>query len=229
MTDIQTKALRDALFALQDINYKAFHEKLIPTVPPETVIGIRTPVLRRFASDYAKTPDAAEFRASLPHAYYEENNLHAFLIEKIRDFDQALAALEAFLPYIDNWATCDYFSPKVFRKNPEILLPHIARWIACGDAYTVRYGIGMLMRYFLDERFAPCYPEQVTACASEEYYVNMMIAWYFATALARQEAAILPWFTSRRLPPWIHRKAIQKSIESYRIRPELKDRLRALR
>ena len=166
---------------------------------------------------------------TLPHDYYEENNLHVFLIEPIRDFDEALDRTEAFLPYIDNWATCDYFSPKVFRKNPEILLPHIARWIACGDAYTVRYGIGMLMRYFLDERFAPCYPEQVTACASEEYYVNMMIAWYFATALARQEAAILPWFTSRRLPPWIHRKAIQKSIESYRIRPELKDRLRALR
>ena len=130
MTDIQTKALRDALFALQDINYKAFHEKLIPTVPPETVIGIRTPVLRRFASDYAKTPDAAEFRASLPHAYYEENNLHAFLIEKIRDFDQALAALEAFLPYIDNWATCDALAPKVFAKHTDELLPHIESWIA---------------------------------------------------------------------------------------------------
>lgn len=223
MTDIQA-----ALFALQDRSYRDFHAKLIPNIPKSRVIGVRTPVLRKFAKSLPPE-QAATFLQTLPHDYYEENNLHVFLIEPIRDFDEALARTEAFLPYIDNWATCDYFSPKVFRKNPEILLPHIARWLACGDAYTVRYGIGMLMRYFLDERFAPCYPEQVAACASEEYYVNMMIAWYFATALARQEAAILPWFTSRRLPPWIHRKAIQKSIESYRIRPELKDRLRALR
>ena len=223
MTDIQA-----ALFALQDPSYRDFHAKLIPNIPKSRIIGVRTPVLRKFAKSLPPE-QAVPFLQTLPHEYYEENNLHVFLIEPIRDFDEALARTEAFLPYIDNWATCDYFSPKVFRTNPEILLPHIARWIACGDAYTVRYGIGMLMRYFLDERFAPCYPEQVTACASEEYYVNMMIAWYFATALARQEAAILPWFTSRRLPPWIHRKAIQKSIESYRIRPELKDRLRALR
>lgn len=223
MTDIQA-----ALFALQDPSYRDFHAKLIPDIPKSRIIGVRAPVLRKFAKSLPPE-QSAPFLQTLPHDYYEENNLHVFLIEPIRDFDEALARTEAFLPYIDNWATCDYFSPKVFRKNPEILLPHIARWIACGDAYTVRYGIGMLMRYFLDERFAPCYPEQVTACASEKYYVNMMIAWYFATALARQEAAILPWFTSRRLPPWIHRKAIQKSIESYRIRPELKDRLRALR
>ena len=223
MTDIQA-----ALFALQDPSYRDFHAKLIPNIPKSRIIGVRAPVLRKFAKSLPPE-QAVPFLQTLPHEYYEENNLHVFLIEPIRDFDEELARTEAFLPYIDNWATCDYFSPKVFRKNPEILLPHIARWIACGDAYTVRYGIGMLMRYFLDERFAPCYPEQVTACASEEYYVNMMIAWYFATALARQEAAILPWFTSRRLPPWIHRKAIQKSIESYRIRPELKDRLRALR
>ena len=223
MTDIQA-----ALFALQDPSYRDFHAKLIPNIPKSRIIGVRAPVLRKFAKSLPPE-QAAPFLQTLPHDYYEENNLQVFLIEPIRDFDEALARTEAFLPYIDNWATCDYFSPKVFRKNPEILLPHIARWIACGDAYTVRYGIGMLMRYFLDERFAPCYPEQVTACDSEEYYVNMMIAWYFATALARQEAAILPWFTSRRLPPWIHRKAIQKSIESYRIRPELKDRLRALR
>ena len=222
-------SIQSDLFDMRDEGYKAFHAKLVPTLDPERIIGVRTPKLRRYAAQISKTPQAARFMNELPHRYYEENNIHAFLAERIRDFDAAIFELERFLPCIDNWATCDYFSPKVFRKNPEILLPHIARWIACGDAYTVRYGIGMLMRYFLDERFAPCYPEQVTACASEEYYVNMMIAWYFATALARQEAAILPWFTSRRLPPWIHRKAIQKSIESYRIRPELKDRLRALR
>lgn len=217
MTDIQTKALRDALFALQDINYKAFHEKLIPTVPPETVIGIRTPVLRRFASDYAKTPDAAEFRASLPHAYYEENNLHAFLIEKIRDFDQALAALEAFLPYIDNWATCDAFAPKVFAKHTDELLPHIESWIASEKTYTVRYGLGALMRYYLDEHFKPEYLTLAAGVRSEEYYVNMMIAWFFATALAKQYDAALQILLEHKLDVWTHNKAIQKARESFRI------------
>lgn len=217
MTDIQTKALRDALFALQDINYKAFHEKLIPTVPPETVIGIRTPVLRRFASDYAKTPDAAEFRASLPHAYYEENNLHAFLIEKIRDFDQALAALEAFLPYINNWATCDAFAPKVFAKHTDELLPHIESWIASEKTYTVRYGLGTLMRYYLDEHFKPEYLTLAAGVRSEEYYVNMMIAWFFATALAKQYDAALQILLEHKLDIWTHNKAIQKARESYRI------------
>ena len=217
MTDIQTKALRDALFALQDINYKAFHEKLIPTVPPETVIGIRTPVLRRFASDYAKTPDAAEFRASLPHAYYEENNLHAFLIEKIRDFDQALAALEAFLPYIDNWATCDALAPKVFAKHTDELLPHIESWIASEKTYTVRYGLGALMRYYLDEHFKPEYLTLAAGVQSEEYYVNMMIAWFFATALAKQYDAALTILSEHKLDVWTHNKAIQKARESYRI------------
>lgn len=217
MTDIQTKALRDALFALQDINYKAFHEKLIPTVPPETVIGIRTPVLRRFASDYAKTLDAAEFRASLPHAYYEENNLHAFLIEKIRDFDQVLAALEAFLPYIDNWATCDALAPKVFAKHTDELLPHIESWIASEKTYTVRYGLGTLMRYYLDEHFKPEYLTLAAGVRSEEYYVNMMIAWFFATALAKQYDAALQILSEHRLDVWTHNKAIQKARESYRI------------
>ena len=217
MTDIQTKALRDALFALQDINYKAFHEKLIPTVPPETVIGIRTPVLRRFASDYAKTPDAAEFRASLPHAYYEENNLHAFLIEKIRDFDQALAALEAFLPYIDNWATCDALAPKVFAKHTDELLPHIESWIASEKTYTVRYGLGTLMRYYLDEHFKPEYLTLAAGVRSEEYYANMMIAWFFATALAKQYDAALQILLEHKLDIWTHNKAIQKARESYRI------------
>ncbi len=217
MTDIQTKALRDALFALQDINYKAFHEKLIPTVPCETVIGIRTPVLRHFASDYAKTPDAADFLATLPHTYYEENNLHAFLIEKIRDFDQALAALEAFLPYIDNWATCDALAPKVFAKHTDELLPHIESWIASGKTYTVRYGLGALMRYYLDEHFKPEYLTLAAGVRSEEYYVNMMIAWFFATALAKQYDAALQILLEHKLDIWTHNKAIQKARESFRI------------
>ena len=229
MTDIQTRALHDALFALQDTDYKAFHEKLIPTVPPETVIGIRTPVLRRFASDYAKTPDAAEFRASLPHDYYEENNLHAFLIEKIRDFDQALAALEAFLPYIDNWATCDALAPKVFAKHTDELLPHIESWIASKKTYTVRYGLGALMRYYLDEHFKPEYLTLAAGVRSEEYYVNMMIAWFFATALAKQYDAALQILLEHKLDIWTHNKAIQKARESFRITDAQKAYLKTLK
>lgn len=229
MTDIQTRALHDALFALQDTDYKAFHEKLIPTVPPETVIGIRTPVLRRFASDYAKTPDAAEFRASLPHAYYEENNLHAFLIEKIRDFDQALAALEAFLPYIDNWATCDALAPKVFAKHTDELLPHIRSWIASNKTYTVRYGLGALMRYYLDGHFKPEYLTLAAGVRSEEYYVNMMIAWFFATALAKQYDAALQILLEHKLDIWTHNKAIQKARESFRITDAQKAYLKTLK
>lgn len=229
MTDIQTRALHDALFVLQDTDYKAFHEKLIPTVPPETVIGIRTPVLRRFASDYAKTPDAAEFRASLPHAYYEENNLHAFLIEKIRDFDQALAALEAFLPYIDNWATCDALAPKVFAKHTDELLPHIESWIASKKTYTVRYGLGALMRYYLDEHFKPEYLTLAAGVRSEEYYVNMMIAWFFATALAKQYDAALQILLEHKLDIWTHNKAIQKARESFRITDAQKAYLKTLK
>ena len=186
-------------------------------MPPDTVIGIRTPVLRRFASDYAKTPDAAEFLASLPHTYYEENNLHAFLIEKIRDFDQALAALEAFLPYIDNWATCDALAPKVFAKHTDELLPHIESWIASEKTYTVRYGLGALMRYYLDEHFKPEYLTLAASVRSEEYYVNMMIAWFFATALAKQYDAALQILLEHKLDIWTHNKAIQKARESYRI------------
>ena len=223
MTDIQA-----ALFALQDPAYRDFHAKLIPNIAKSRVIGVRTPVLRKFAKSLP-AEQALPFLQVLPHDYYEENNLHAFLLEPIRNFDEALTRTEVFLPCIDNWATCDCFSPKIFSKCPEKLLPHIARWLTAEKPYTVRYGIGMLMRYFLDERFAPDYPAWAAGCASEEYYVDMMIAWYFATALAKQEAAILPWFTARRLPAWIHKKAIQKSVESYRIRPELKALLRTLR
>ena len=229
MNDIQTKALHNALFALQDTSYKTFHEKLIPTVPCETVIGIRTPVLRRFAADYAKTPDAADFLATLPHTYYEENNLHAFLIEKIRDFDQALAALEAFLPHIDNWATCDAFAPKVFAKHTEALLPHIESWIASDRTYTVRYGLGTLMRYYLDEHFKPAYLTLAAGVRSEEYYVNMMIAWFFATALAKQYDAALPILSEHRLDVWTHNKAIQKARESFRITDEQKAYLKTLK
>ena len=225
----ETEAIRARLFALQDEKYRAFHSALMPTVPKETVIGVRVPALRKLAKQLAGTPQAEVFLRSLPHGYYEENNLHAFLIESIRDYDRALAETEKFLPYIDNWATCDGFCPKVFAKHKPELLAHICRWLDSGEVYTMRYGMGMLMRYYLDEEFRPEYLEWVAGVHSTEYYINMMRAWYFATALAKRPDATLPWLTEKRLDVWTHNKTIQKAVESYRIPPEMKQQLRDLR
>ena len=221
--------ISEELFALQDTEYQVFQSKLMPTIPPETVIGVRTPLLRKLAKELAGTPQAEHFLQSLPHRYYEENNLHAFLIEKIRDYDTALAETERFLPYINNWATCDCFCPKVFAKHKEELLIPLRRWLGSDQTYTVRYAMGMLMRYYLDEDFQPEYLAWVAGVHSEEYYLNMMRAWYFATALAKQPDAALPWLTDRRLDVWTHNKTIQKAAESYRISPEMKQQLRELR
>ena len=219
----------EKLFALQDKEYQAFQSKLMPTVLPETVIGVRTPLLRQLAKELAGTPQAESFLQSLPHKYYEENNLHAFLVEKIRDYDTALTETERFLPYIDNWATCDCFCPKVFAKHREELLVSIRRWLDSDKIYTVRYAMGMLMRYYLDEEFRLEYLVWVAGVHSEEYYLNMMRAWYFATALAKQPDATMPWLTERRLDVWTHNKTIQKAVESFRISPEMKQQLRELR
>lgn len=221
--------ISEELFALQDTEYQVFQSKLMPTIPPETVIGVRTPLLRKLAKELAGTPQAEHFLQSLPHRYYEENNLHAFLIEKIRDYDTALAETERFLPYINNWATCDCFCPKVFAKHKAELLIPLRRWLGSDQTYTVRYAMGMLMRYYLDEDFQPEYLAWVAGVHSEEYYLNMMRAWYFATALAKQPDAALPWLTDRRLDVWTHNKTIQKAAESYRIPPEMKQQLRELR
>lgn len=222
--------IRARLFALQDTEYRAFISKLIPTVEPARIIGVRTPALRRLAKELARTPLAEPFCRCVPHYYYEENNLHGFLLEGIRDYEAGLAAVEAFLPCIDNWATCDVCSgPKVFAKHlPELREP-VRRWLTSGQTYTVRYGIGMLMRYYLDEAFQPEYLDWVADVRSEEYYVNMMAAWYFATALAKQYEAALPYIEQRRLAPWTHNKAIQKAVESYRITPEQKAYLKTLK
>lgn len=217
------------LFELQDLKYKNFQCKLMPTVDPETVIGVRTPMLRKLAKEFSMTPDAAEFLKLLPHRYYEENNLHGFLMETIRDYDVAVAAVERFLPYIDNWATCDLISPKVFKKHLPELLERIKIWIASDHTYTVRFGVEMLMSFYLGESFRPEMLELVAGIKSGEYYVNMMIAWYFATALAKQYDAALPYIQQRRLPKWTHNKAIQKSVESYRITDESKVYLRTLK
>lgn len=221
--------VQEQLFSMQDLGYRDFHSRLMPTVDKARVIGVRTPQLRKFAKEFAKTPEAAEFLRQLPHTYYEENNLHGFLIAGMKDFDECLAAMEEFLPYIDNWATCDLISPKVFQKHLPKLLLSIRRWIRSDRPYTVRFGIGMLMSFYLDEAFEPEYPELVASVRSEEYYVNMMIAWYFATALAKQYEAALPYIEGRRLDLWCHNKAIQKSVESYRITPEQKDYLKTLK
>lgn len=217
------------LFELQDLKYKDFSSKLTPAVDPETVIGVRTPELRKLAKEYARTPEAEEFLEILPHRYFEENNLHGFLIETIRDYDAAINAVEAFLPYIDNWATCDLMSPKVFKKHLPELYEKIKVWMRSDRTYTIRFGIGMLMSHYLDDAFQPEMPELVAAIRSEAYYVNMMIAWYFATALVKQPDAIMPFIEERRLEKWTHNKAIQKAIESYRISDETKTYLRTLK
>ena len=222
-------AVQKDLFSMQDEAYRQFQAKLMPTVNVETIIGVRTPDLRKFAKAFAKTSEAAPFLQTLPHTYYEENNLHAFLLEQIWDFDACIAALDAFLPYVDNWATCDSMAPKVLGKHREAVLVHIRRWLSSGQTYTVRFAVGLLMRYFLDESFLPEYLDMVAGIHSEEYYVRMMAAWYFATALAKQYEATLPVFQQNILDPWTHNKAIQKAVESCRITPEQKAFLRSLR
>ena len=227
--ELEAEIIRAQLFTLRDEAYRTFHSALMPTVPPETVIGVRVPALRRLAKQLADTAQAEVFLQALPHGYYEENNLHAFLIELIRDYDRALAETEAFLPYINNWATCDCFCPKVFAKHKKELLVPIRRWLDSGEVYTVRYGMEMLMRYYLEDEFKLEYPEKVAAIRSEEYYVNMMIAWYLATALVKQWEAAIPYLEKRVLSDWVHRKTIQKAVESYRITPEQKVYLKSLR
>lgn len=217
------------LFAMRDPAYRAFQCRLMPTVAPETVIGVRTPELRKFAKEFGKMPESADFLKILPHKYYEENNLHGFLIEGMKDYGQTVAALDAFLPHVDNWATCDLMCPRVFRKHLPELPEQIKAWLAAGDTYTVRFAIGMLMRFYLDEGFRPEYPAMVAAVRSGEYYVNMMIAWYFATALANQYDAALPYLLEHRLDPWTHNKAIQKALESYRVTDAQKAFLRSLK
>ena len=217
------------LFTLQDLKYRDFQAKLMPTVDKNTIIGVRTPELKKLAKEFAKRGDVGAFLDALPHGYYDENNLHGFILCEEKDFDRVIARLDAFLPYIDNWATCDLLSPKVFKKHKAELLLHIRRWLASDRVYTVRFGIEMLLSHYLDEDFAPEYLEWVAVLRSEEYYVNMMIAWYFATALAKQYEAALPILLERRLAPWTHNKTIQKAIESYRITDEQKEYLRSLK
>ena len=217
------------LFEMQDAEYRDFHAKLVPTMEKTKFIGIRTPMLRKFAKKFGKTEESEIFLQVLPHQYYEENNLHGLLIEQIRDYDKCLEELERFLPFIDNWATCDLLALHMMKKHRDVFIREVFRWIESDQPYTIRFGISMLMHHYLDEEFKTEYPEKVAAIRSEEYYVNMMRAWYFATALAKQYEKVLPFLEKRQMDVWTHNKTIQKAIESYRITSEQKEYLRTLR
>lgn len=226
--DIAVKVQKQ-LFELQDLKYRDFHAKLMPTIDKEKVIGVRTPALRSYAKQFGKTEEAKEFIKVLPHKYYEENNLHGMLLEQIKDYDELIIELEKFLPHIDNWATCDLLSLRIVEKNLEDFLGKINKYIKSDQPYTIRFEISMLMKHYLDDNFKIEYANKVAAVQSEEYYVNMMRAWYFATALAKQYDSIIPFIEEKKLDVWTHNKAIQKSIESYRITPEQKEYLRTLK
>lgn len=223
------QAIRENLIRLQDQKYREMQVQIIPSVKPEAIIGVRTPELRKMAKELAQSQEISVFLDDLPHLYFEENQLHAFIISGMKGYKECLDELNRFLPYVDNWATCDQMSPRVFKKHRPELMKSIREWLGSKETYTIRFGIGMLMEHYLDEDFDPVYPEMVAAVRSEEYYVNMMIAWYFATALAKQYETVLPFITEHRLEPWTHNKAIQKAVESYRITPEQKEYLKTLK
>lgn len=224
-----SNSIREYLISLQDKKHAEFSSKLMPTVAPETVLGIKTPILKEFAVKIKWTDEAEDFLSDLPHKYFEENNLHAFLIERERDFDRCIELIESFLPYIDNWATCDSMKPKALKKEPEKLLKYINKWIKSKDIYAVRYGINLLMSFYLDENFDEDYLMIVANVRSNEYYINMMRAWYFATALAKRYKETLTYIENNRLDTWTHNKTIQKAIESLRISREQKEYLRTLK
>ena len=224
-----TAEIYSELMKLQDSGYRDLQTGIIPTVDKDSIIGVRTPALRTLAKEFGKREDIAEFLDDLPHKYFDENQLHAFILSGMKDAKSCIELVDKFLPYVDNWATCDQMSPKVFRKNKALLLEYVNTWIKSEHTYVKRFAIGMLMEHFLDEDFKTSYLTKVAKIRSDEYYVNMMIAWYFATALAKQYEAALPYIEEQKLDKWTHNKAIQKAVESYRITPEQKEYLKTLK
>ncbi|MBR7064290.1 MAG: DNA alkylation repair protein [Treponema sp.] len=224
-----TDTITNELFSLQDKKYKSFQEKLIPTIPPASIIGVRTPALRAMAKKLKHHPHIDKFLNHLPHKYFDENQLHAFIISEISDFEQCIKSVSTFLPYINNWATCDQLSSKCFKKNKTALLSQVLKWLKQKHTYTKRFAIGMLMQHFLEDDFKIDFATLVCNVRSNEYYVNMMRAWYFATALSKQYDAVLPFIENKKLDAWTHNKAIQKAIESRRISDERKNYLRELK
>lgn len=224
-----TDEIRERLTSLKDNKYRDFQSGLIPGVSEDEFIGVRTPALRSLAKELSKRKDTEEFLALLPHKYFDENQLHAFIISLDKDYDSCIGKVNAFLPYVNNWATCDQMSPKIFKKHKDRLLNEIKGWLSSDATYTVRFAVKMLMEHYLDEDYADDYPKLVADISSDEYYINMMRAWYFATALAKRYDHILPYIEEHRLDTWTHNKAIQKSVESFRIAPLEKEYLKTLR
>lgn len=221
--------VRERLFALRDEDYRDFTVRLVPNVAPERILGVRVPMIRALAKELSGTDEAARFLAELPHGSHEENHLHAFLIERIKSFDTVIAELDRFLPFVDNWATCDSMRPPVFAKHLDELTPHIRRWLQSDRVYTVRFGMEMLMNFYLDEAFRPEQLTWVLEAPGDDYYIKMMRAWYFATALAKQIEVTLPVIEQKRMEPWTHNKTIQKAIESRRLTDEQKKYLKTLK
>lgn len=225
------KQIQEELTANQDLTYKTFTLKLLPGVDPEKVIGVRLPIIKKLAKKWSKEAHIYEFLAILPHQYFEENGLHEHIIADIKDYDKCINEIDRFIPFIDNWATCDTLAPKCFKKkdNKSRLIEDIKRWLASTEPFTIRFGQEMLLSHFLDEDFHPEYLEWVARETNDHYYVRMMVAWFFATALAKQWDATIPYIENPRMEKWTHNKAIQKAIESYRITPEQKEYLRTLK
>ena len=224
-----TDDIRKELRKLQDTGYRDMQVTIIPSVSADSIIGVRTPALRQLAKEFSKHEDVSLFLEELPHKYFEENQLHAFILSGMKDAESCIELVDAFLPYVDNWATCDQMSPKIFRKNKKLLLEYVDKWIRSDHTYVKRIAIGMLMEHFLDEDFKTSYLTRVSMIRSDEYYVNLMTAWYFATALAKQYEAALPFIEKHKLDIWTHNKTIQKAVESYRITPEQKEYLKTLK
>ena len=221
--------LYDRLMKVKDDKYREFQVKLVPNVSPETILGVRTPEMRKIAKEVFDSPDRETFLNDLPHRYYEENLIHFFVVSMIKDFDTCVKAVEGFLPYVDCWPVSDQATPKAFAKNHQKLLPYIRKWIASDHVYTARFGMRMLMNEFLGDDFREEYLELVANKKGDDYYLKMMAAWYFATPLAKRYDETIPYFTEHRLDEWVHRKAIQKAIESYRVTEEHKEYLKSLR
>lgn len=224
-----SKVIRGELLALADLSYKDFLSKLVPTLDKDVFIGVRMPILRKYAKGVFGSSGVGEFLSDLPHIYYEENNLHGLLICDFKDFNETVAGLDEFLPYVDNWSTCDMLAPKAFKKKSELLYPEILRWLESEHIYTKRFAMLMLMKHFLDEDFKPEVLDLVSEIRSDEYYINMMVAWFMATALAKQFEATLPYFENFAMEKWTHNKAIQKSVESFCISDETKVYLKTLK
>jgi len=223
------KNIEEKLWLMQDNKYRDFQMKLFPTIESNTIIGVRTPILRKYSKELIKSNNYASFLEELPHKYFDENQLHAFILSEIKDFDECILLINKFLPYVDNWATCDQMSPKIFKKYHDKLLIEIKKWLNSKETYTIRFGIGMLMQHFLDNDFKIEYLRMVSKIKSKEYYVNMMRSWFFATALAKQYEKTIPFIENHKLDTWTHNKTIQKAIESYRITDEQKKYLKSLK